>query len=283
MDGETILVMNKLMAPPASARMHYALILEWLDPDERRTGAELHAFLVSKGFCSQLVVCNSAVDVQAALANAQRDLETLGIPAVHIEAHGANPYKVPISETGFGSRAMPGLSWADLGNWLAPLNAASGFALLVVGATCFGMGMMAAMPVYKHRAPFAGCVGFTTPVRPVSIRDAMRELYRSLLAGSSINEAVDNANRELHNADEHLKLIPATTLALDVLRGAFRLVAQKEADSVVASTEETCYHPEDVRKRRRMQMQEAWDTWFPTGLQERRPDEYRLDWALVEQ
>jgi hypothetical protein len=206
-------------------------------------------------------------------------METRGIPVVPIEAHGANPYEVPISEAGFGSRAMPGLSWADLGEWLAPLNAASGFALLV-GATCFGLGLMAAMPVYEQRAPFAGCVGFTTSVQPVSIRVAMKELYRSLLGGSSINEAVENANRELHCADEQLKLTTAATLALDVLRGAFRLVAQRQADG-----ERAAIRPEDVRERerRRMRIQDAWDTWFPTGLQEARPDEYRLDWALVEQ
>jgi len=61
-------------------------------------------------------------------------------------------------------------------------------------------------------------------------------------------DAVEIATLELRDADEALTLIPATTLALDVLRGAFRRIAKKQVDSAIASTEGSCSLPDEVRK-----------------------------------
>jgi hypothetical protein len=48
----------------------YVLVPEWLDPGDRRTGAELHARLLAAQIHSQLIVCHSGEDVRLALANA---------------------------------------------------------------------------------------------------------------------------------------------------------------------------------------------------------------------
>jgi hypothetical protein len=287
-----------LSTPLPSSRIgfHYVLVLEWLDENEPRTGTDLHAFLESIGMPSALVVCRSADDVRRALQEAHGRLGVLGKPAVHIEAHGSDPYSTAIRETAFGMEVTPGMTWYELGDWLAPLNAACGFELLVVGATCFGFGAIAAMKVNAHVAPFAACVGFTTPVIPGSIRDAMRELYRSIANGAGLRDSVAHAAREVRNTGETLQATSSIKLALQVLRGVYDGIRTPEAMSARVSSLVTTAQkefgldirqhvgamPAALRERSRIRIQEAWDCWFPTALQDANPA-YKLNWSLVEE
>jgi hypothetical protein len=283
-----------LVSPPIAGRADYVLILEWLGPEDRRTGRELHEYLKALGRKSILVVCNSARDVRTAIENAHGYIQSLGVPVIHIEAHGSNPAEVAIRDLDFGADASLGLPWTDLGYWLAPLNEATGFRLLVVGATCFGAGVIAAMQIYKHVAPFAGCVGFTTPVNPGSLRDAMREFYRSLFSGVATGDAVENARRELRDAAESLRCHTSVALALRVLRGAYdelrtpEGVSEKVASMLekarqmgfVTAPEFQSDMPRLLQESSRAVMQKAWDCWFPPYLQDRVAG-YRLNWDLV--
>jgi hypothetical protein len=152
-----------------------------LDEGDRRTGEELHQFLQGLGVPTCLVRCKSADHVRAALERAVQNIPVRKIPLVHIESHGSNPLdEEDVRDADFGMNAAPGLPWTELGDWLAPLNAASGFRLLLVGATCFGFAAIAAMKVGEHVAPFAATVGFTTKVGEGSLHDAMKEFYRSI-------------------------------------------------------------------------------------------------------
>ena len=191
--------------------------------------------------------------------------------------------------------AVPGLSWRDLGDWLAPLNEACDFGTLVVGATCFGFASIAAMKLHEHVAPFAGCVGFTTSVYPGSLSDAMKELYRSFKSGSDLTSSVENANRELRGSNECLRATSATMLAYQISRGVYDRVRTPNAidgwvQSMFAKLRDAGFAvpplveramPAKLHQLSREHIQRAWDGWFPHALQERDCG-YRLDWTFVE-
>ncbi len=250
-------------------RMDYVLILEWLDAiDKDRTGSDLHEYLQTLGLPSVLVQCNAASDIEQAIAAATQNVGTKGVPAVHIESHGDDPMRTPIESVKFGASAVHGISWYKLGDWLAPLNVAANFRLPVVGATCNGLGVMAAMKIFDHVAPFAACVGFTTGVMPGSVREAMCELYRSVSKGVALHDAVESAAREVRRPGEKLQAEGATQLAMQVLRGARQRVLRG-------------HFPESYEQFGPRAFQAAWDCWFPPALQLAN-SAYRLDWSLVE-
>lgn len=281
--------------PHLRVSYNYVLILEWLDDSDEPTGQQLHDYLQSIQMPSKLVICNCAKDVADALADALLSVRALGTPVVHIESHGSDPADVSFQERDFGISAVPGLSWRDLGDWLAPLNEACDFAMLVVGATCFGFASIAAMKLHEHVAPFAGCVGFTTSVYPGSLRDAMKELYRSFKSGSDLKSSVENANRELLGSNECLRATSATMLAYQISRGVYDQVRTpqavdgwvqsmftklRDAGLVVPSLVEGAM-PTKLHQLSREHIQRAWDGWFPHALQ-KRVCGYRLDWTFVE-
>lgn len=288
---------SSLFVPLPSSRVgfHYVLILEWLEDDEPRTGADLHAYLQAIGVPSTLVVCRTAEDTRSALDNALHNVSTYGKPVIHIEAHGVDPYAAPISETNFGTQVTTGMTWYELGDWLAPLNEACGFELLVVGATCFGFGAIAAMKVNAHGAPFAACAGFTTPVNPGSVRDVMKELYRSIKNGVPLQESVASAALEVRSDGETFQVTSSIKLALHVLRGVYdsirtpqsmsvrvaSIISQAQEFGFVIHQDMASAMPAQLRERSRVRMEEAWNCWFPASLQASVPA-YRLDWSLVE-
>jgi len=278
----------------AEVGFHYVLILEWLDDADERTGRLLDEHLRKIGVPSELVVCSSPRDIRESLNRALSTVPQRGRPAVHIEAHGTSTDDRGLGEMAFGTTQGSSLRWADLGDWLAPLNQACDFRLVVVGATCYGLGAIAAMKVNQHVAPFAACIGFTTTVMSSSVREAMKEFYRSIHRGDEFRPALANASRELRQG-EKLEFTSAKKLAYQVLRGVYdrirgekaltetanRLLAQVRdaglpvADSYVATL------PTLLQERTRVRAQEAWDHWFPPQLQTRLPSN-QLDWSIVE-
>ena len=211
-----------MLLPNLKVTFNYVLIIEWLNEKERRTGEELHRFLQQLSVSSCLVRCEKVDDVRVALRRAVDNVGARGIPVVHIESHGSNPFQgCDVRDAEFGLDAAPGLPWTDLGDWLAPLNEASGFRLLVIGATCWGFAAIAAMKVYEHVAPFAPAVGFSTGVDGGSLHDAMKEFYRAMTRGEGLKDAMDAAQRELRSPTEKLRGTSAPILALRILRGVY--------------------------------------------------------------
>lgn len=186
------------------------------------------------------------------------------------------------------------LEWADLGDWLAPLNIASGFRLLVVGATCYGLGAITAMTVNKHAAPFVACIGFSTSVGFRSLREAMKEFYRSLKRDDDLLTSLANANRELGDG-KMLDLTSSVKLAYRVLRGVYdeirtpqattekvqKLIGAVRAGGLHVEASFEAAMPALLEERTRAHSQLAWDRWFPRDVQDQSPY-YRLDWSIVE-
>ena len=241
----------------------YILVIEWLNVDERRrTGTELHARLQAAHVPTRLCVCNSGEDVRRALADAHREVRIQGVPAIQLETHGTDPFEGNPADIAFGTRQEL-VRWSTLGEWLAPLNAASGYRLLMVSAACWGSAVMAAMGGGEHPAAFAAAIGFRTRVTPGRLFDAMLELYRSLRRGESIQESVAGAQREL-DAGQRLELEIAIPVAARILAGALREPLPR-------------FRNAPLEPAQRIQvLRRPWDTWFPLALQEQQPA-YRFE------
>lgn len=282
--------------PNLSISFDYVLILEWLNEGDRRTGEELHQFLQGLGVPTCLVRCKSADHVRAALERALQNILARRIPLVHIESHGSNPLEeVDVRDADFGMNAAPGLPWTELGDWLAPLNAASRFRLLLVGATCFGFAAIAAMKVGEHVAPFAATVGFTTTVGDGSLHDAMKEFYRSICQRrEQLQDAVAAAERELREPNEKVRATSSPVLAVRILRGAYDSIRPGEpltehASELVRKLRDAGLPvpakvgdamPAVLLERGHARIKETWDSWFPPAAQQE--ETYRLDWDWIE-
>jgi len=242
----------------------YVLILEWLAEGDEPTGAQLHAFLETIEVRSEFVACNSWEGIQQGLLSAAAEVRTKGVPVIHLETHGSNPWSGDPENIGFGPHAHTSPAWAKLGPLLAPLNIAAGYRLLVVAAACWGSGVMAAIGAGEHAAPFACAVGLRTKVSEGRLRDAMRELYRCLKCGSMVEESVASAQRELE-AGQELRLEICVELAAKMLWSIY-------------------YRPKvqpflgPLRRRRRARG--VWNRWFPPSLQQQVPV-YRFDTTRI--
>ena len=239
----------------------YVLVLQWLADEDEPTGAELHEFLQSIGFRSELVVCHSWDDIEQALTAARDAADAKGIPIVHLETHGANPWDGdPHQGIGFGPAEDSAPVWNRFGAILAPLNVRAGFRLLVVSAACWGSGIMAAIDAGEHQAPFACAIGLRTEVTEGRLRDAMRELYRRLRDGdSTLADSVASAQREL-GSEQELRLEVIVELAARMLATLFR--------------RRRVWLVGPLRWRRNARL--VWDRWFPRYLQDQVPA-YRFE------
>jgi hypothetical protein len=280
-------------AHAASARLRlsssYVLILEWLEPYDRLTGTNLYTKLTARNLAARLVTCHRAQDVRDALRVALDEIKNDGVPIVHIESHGDDP-TIPLRKRAFGARNEE-ISWADLGAALSPLNRASDFNVLLVGAACWGISASASFRLHDY-APFVGCIGFATSVGDRSLEDAVAELYRRLLIDrEEIGTAVNGAQRELHSPSEKLAFTTSARLATLSARGAYeecmRAGSFDDIQHIIArlsalSEEHSRALAIDDWEAYRLQLaqqhvQKVWNEWFPFEVQRRSPS-YQLDW-----
>ncbi len=190
-----------------SLAFDYILIVEWLFDDDTRTGFSLYEWLSGKLPAGKVKYtrCRSPSELEARLAQARCDIPVCGVPIVHIEAHGesSEPGQMPegfFGPNGNGSSEL--LSWDRLGDILRPLNIASRFNILVVGAACYGEGLILGARGGKPM-PFVAVVGYTDTISELSLKHSLLELYRSLLFDKSeLGLAVEAADREHHSLDD---------------------------------------------------------------------------------
>lgn len=259
----------------------YVLIVEWLFDEDERTGGSLARWLLGKLPPERVVYveCSSPDELESALLRALDDIPTRGTPIVHIEAHGEDPVagQTPggfVGPDGEGGREL--LAWDWLANALRPLNIASGLNLLVVGAACYGEGLMLGAEG-GEQMPFVAVVGYTEKVLWQSLRDSLLELYRCLLLDRmELGLAVEEANRQLHRPDDaDLRLtsmvvqlaesfIEGTARSIQNLKARFPLEPSKGQDYVDRSGLATL-SPTALNLLRRG-LEQAWNvTWLLQG------------------
>ncbi|QWF16902.1 hypothetical protein [Lysobacter capsici] len=190
-----------------SLRFGYLLIIEWLFDEDEKTGLALYQWLSERLPEGKVkyVKCHSPKDLAESLGEAQRDVSLKGPPIVHFEAHGEEPLPgdIPagfIGPDGLGGSAL--VTWEHLGDVLRPLNIESRLNLLVVGAACYGEGLLlSAHP--GQPIPFVAAIGYTSTVSVMSLKFSLLELYRGLLIDKKeLGLAVEAANLDLFNPEE---------------------------------------------------------------------------------
>jgi hypothetical protein len=248
---------------------NYVLVIEWLEHDDRRTGAMLVEHLLKSGVNSAIAVCDSAEQFRAILRVARERIPQLGIPAIHIETHGAEPPEDLEADVAFGAGDGPLLTWSELGMLLAPLNQAANFQLMLVGAACYGAAAMGTMNAASHVAPFSVCLGYETKVLDTSIIKSMTELYSGLLVRREDPHAAISKAQNLLNPGEKIHFLTSVILAYQVFRWCFQDLTEKFEDI-----------PASLRRDYKKRMFEAWEQWFPSELQER-DETYKLEWNAV--
>lgn len=258
----------------------YILIVEWLFDGDARTGYSLYKWLSGKLPAGKIEYarCRSPSELEARLEQARCDLPVRGVPIVHIEAHGEDPTPGQTPGGFFGPDGFNGgelLSWERLGDILRPLNIASRFNLLVVGAACYGEGLILGAPGGKPM-PFVAVVGYTGTISQLSLKHSLLELYRSLLLQKSeLGLAVEAADREHHSPDDAVlrptsmvvllaeSFIEGSAIKVRKLRALFPLESAEPTEIGLASLSPTALQ---------ILRQGLWEAWSLMWMMEQFPE-----------
>lgn len=258
----------------------YILIVEWLFDHDTRTGFSLYEWLSSRLPPGKVEysLCRSPTELEARLEQARRDTPVRGVPIVHIEAHGEDPApgQTPsgfIGPDGNGGSEL--LSWERIGDILRPLNIASRFNLLVVGAACYGEGLILGAPGGKPM-PFVAVVGYTDTISQLSLKHSLLELYRGLLLQKyELGLAVEAAGREHHSPDDAVlrptsmvvllaeSFIEGSAVTVTKLRARFPLESAEPPKIGLASLSPTALQ---------ILRQGLWEAWSLMWMMEQFPD-----------
>lgn len=205
-------------------RVARLLIIEWLSLGDEKTGSSLARRMRDLGASVEHVQCSSKKEVVLALRSAARNSSAKNIPIVHIEAHGDEGHEEPsrgfVGPDGSGGAAL--LTWEELGRELRAINMATRFNLIVVGAACYGEGLLLSIEPGKP-VPFIVAVGYRGKVLAASLRDALIEFYRNLLVHKRpFSTAIEAANREHREGDTEIRDTSVAQLVLEAFCDARR-------------------------------------------------------------
>jgi hypothetical protein len=170
-------LIQKLPGPPtiASIRSTNVWIIEWLPPDDQRTGLQLHEWMKDRrpGW-STYSMCKTKQEIISTIERVTSRVQQSGlIPVLHLEAHGGNHGLE--GPNGTGGREL--LTWDELTEPLQNLNLATRCNLVVFVAACAGF---AGIKAFQRgpRAPAVALVGPDAQVMPRNLLDGTKEFYR---------------------------------------------------------------------------------------------------------
>ena len=160
------------------------VIIQWLADGEQKTGEFIEGVLTSthSDIPIKLVDVKSKQEVIDAIATAKTEIPELGVPLIHIEAHGASFDGVRAA--GLSDRLETTkeniLLWKELMQALADLNIATELNLVVVIAACVSLDMVYTV---RSKEPLAFMLfyGYNTKISPTSLENTAIDFYRALL------------------------------------------------------------------------------------------------------
>lgn len=170
------------------------MVIESLEPDEHKTGAELaehlRAEVTRMGLELQVdyLTCWSSIDFQKILHQVKLEAETGQIPIIHVECHGD---KIEGLEFENGSI----LSWDSFASSLLPINVATGFNLLTVVSACFGAYFLGMIGAIKE-SPCYGIVAPSDTIRPSELLRGFKSYYTTFLGTFDAGKAARSLARE---------------------------------------------------------------------------------------
>lgn len=190
----------------------YILIIEFLNPDEERTGQILiEKFSGTEDHSLfEIEVCANEEEVINVLNEAILNVPTKGVPIIHFEAHGAARTESQPGGIGFNSNenhAGAFISWKVLWPVLRKLNLASDFNLVVVAAACSGDDIAYGLvhdfvENNEPPAPFMGTVGFVEKVSWYTLNASVIVFYEILRKSSNLQAAIIKANEMLGSSEK---------------------------------------------------------------------------------
>lgn len=188
-------LLDSLNGPPVKGSIvtNRLYIIEWLAPDERKTGLELFEWAekARPGWASYFS-CASQNDLRLALGRVLKNAMHGVKPIVHFETHGSEEGIAPDSGC---SGEM--LHWEELNPLLQSINIATGCNLLIVASMCVGLW---SMKIFSSGpcAPAACFVGQDAVAYPKQLLDGCLEFYREYIKGQgTIGDFVNAASREV--------------------------------------------------------------------------------------
>lgn len=189
-------------------------IIEWLEPNDAKTGWDLYGELEPMGIMSKppIAVAFKRVTTRgefiAHLRWIQDDFkDTKALPLLHIETHGiaTEPEGGP---HGIGTSSHDCVLWPDLMQELIPLNQLTQLRLFVVLAACEGMwGMKMLHPT--ERAAFLVLLGPDKTIKPGPLAKAMQTFYRMMFEKRNGNAAFQAMNDTVDPAQPAFGMINA--------------------------------------------------------------------------
>lgn len=281
-----------LPRPPsiAAVRTTNVWIIEWLSPNEKRTGRALHEWMEGRrAGWSNYCPCQTKAEVLASIARAEHLAKKVGmIPVLHLEAHGGDDGMFPSSEAD-----AEVLRWEELTVPLQSLNRATKCNLVVVVAACTGFAVIRAL----NKGPLAPAIAIVGPdaeILPGQLLEGSKEFYRSWIAGNlSLTEIVLSASRE--TGATHFVLEPFATFCYEVMaenliksirpversKRLERLRAQFAAECALNNSEIEALLARLPIVTHWEWLQEVWDHMFMIDVCPESRERFGVDWEEI--
>jgi hypothetical protein len=288
---------KRLPRPPQNGsiqRPTIIWILEWLSPDDQRTGDLLQKWIQERcHFGSKYFACKSKKEVISTIERATLFADSETIPLLHIEAHGDIDGLTGPAKSG----NLESLNWEELISPLQKLNLHTRCNLVVFIAACSGFAAITGVFKKGPRAPAVALVGPIATIHEGNLLHGTKEFYRRLNDRQpNLNEMVECASLEA--GQTAFELEPFVVLAFEAL--AERIIVSKRPQQIRLTlermrqrmSEETPFSETEIELRlanmfpppldkRMKEQQSAWDTLFMVDLFPDNQERFSVDWSTV--
>ncbi|WP_305910477.1 hypothetical protein Q9L42_020170 (plasmid) [Methylomarinum sp. Ch1-1] len=285
-------LIDSLPKPPYSATVQSTnvWIIEWLSPEERRTGYELHCWMgKQRQGWSIYNRCDTKAEVLRSIKRAAYKAQQTGfIPVLHIEAHGGPIGIMPSSKS-----IEEFIAWEELTKPLQDLNEATKCNLIFVVAACLGL---AAVQVLTKgpRAPAVALVGSDEEVNESDLLHGMQEFYRCFRDDDlMLSDIVESASREMISANFYIEpfaILAYESLVEHLIRARRPAERQMKLEKLRQRLRnKTSFSDEEIEKRLAKlpesplseNLQKAWDCMFMIDLDPKNKVRFGLDWEEI--
>jgi hypothetical protein len=166
------------------------VVVESLEPHERRTGEELTDFInqlvdaAAAGVRAEYRVCDNALEFKALVSSLAAEARQTGsVPILHVECHGGK-------NIGLEFRNSSVLSWDELSLTLLELNVATRFNLVAAFSACYGAHFLSQLDSVNP-SPCYAMIAPTDSVFVYELLAGFKVFYSTFFSNRDAGTAVD--------------------------------------------------------------------------------------------